>query len=83
MDDQIQIFFFWIAASVAAAAVNTNGIKALLANEFNTFFIKDNPVFSNSPNILPKNPPDCPILYNWVFANFIFAKALQGLKPAY
>ena len=32
-------FFLWIAASVAAAAaVNPNGIKRLLANGLNTFF---------------------------------------------
>ena len=32
-------FFLWIAASVAAAAaVNPNGIKTLLANGFSTFF---------------------------------------------
>ena len=33
--------FFWIAASVGdAAAVNSNGIKRLLVNALNTFFIK-------------------------------------------
>ena len=64
--------FLWIAASDAdAAAVNLNGIKALLANGLDTFFIKSNPVFSNGPKGLPKNPPDCPILCNWVFDNFI------------
>ena len=54
---QIQTFFSWVAASAAAAAaatVNSNGIKTLLAN--------DNPLFSNGPKSLPKNPPDCPIL---------------------
>ena len=50
----------WMAASVAdAAAVNSNGIKALLAKGCNTFFIKGNPVFSSCPKRLPKNPPDC------------------------
>ena len=45
----------WIATSVAdAAAVNYYGIKALLANDLSTFTIKDNPVFSNGPKILPK-----------------------------
>ena len=42
-------FFLWIAAYVAAAAaaVNPNGVKTLLANGFSTFFIKDNLVFCN------------------------------------
>ena len=49
-------FFFWITAFVAdAVAVNPNGIKALLANGFNTFFIKGKPVFTNAPERLPKN----------------------------
>ena len=74
---QIQTFFSWVAASVAAATVNSNGIKTLLAN--------GNPLFSNGPKSLPKNPPDCPILCIWVFDNFILAeeliaKALQSLK---
>ena len=30
------------------AAVNSRGIKTLLANELSTFFINDKPVFSNS-----------------------------------
>ena len=34
---------------------------------------------------LPRNPPDCPILYNWVFDKFIlaeelFAKSLWSFK---
>ena len=38
--------FLWIAASVVdAAAVNPNGIKALLAKGLSTFPIKSNPVF--------------------------------------
>ena len=45
-------------------AVNPNGIKTLLANILSTFLIKDNPFFSNSPENLPKNPPDCSILCN-------------------
>ena len=78
--------FLWIAASVAAAAaVNPNGIKTLLANGLNTFPIKGDPVFSNDSKSLPKNPPDCPILCNSVFDNFIladelFAKALPSLE---
>ena len=69
--------FLWTAASVAdAAAVNPNGIKTLLANGLSTFPIKGNPVFSNGPWILPKYPPDCLNLCNWVFDNFILAEEL-------
>ena len=68
--------FLRIAASVAAtaAAVYPNGIKTLLANCFSTFSIKGNPGFSNGPERLSKNPPDCPTLCNWVFDNFIIAE---------
>ena len=47
-----------------AAAVNPNGFKSLLANGLSKFPIKGNPVFSNGPKNLPKNPPDCRILRN-------------------
>ena len=76
----------WIAAFVAdAAAVNPNGIKTLLANGFSTFLIKGNLDFDNGPKSLPKSPPNCPILCNWVFDDFIlaeqlFAKALRSLE---
>ena len=43
---------------VNAAAVNRNGIEALLANGLSTFPFKGNPVFNNVPKSLPKNPPD-------------------------
>ena len=68
--------FLRIAESVAAAAaaVYPNGIKTLLANGLSTFSIKGNPVFSNGPERLSKNPPDCPALCNWVFDNFIIAE---------
>ena len=57
--------FLCIAASVAdAAAVNLNGTEALSASGLSTFFIKGNPAFSNGRKSLPKNPPDCPILFN-------------------
>ena len=60
--------FLCIPASAAdAAAVNHKWIKTLLANAFITFFIKGNLVFSNGPRSLPRNPPDCIILDNWVF----------------
>ena len=49
--------FLCIPASAAdAAAVNPKGIKTLLANGLITFFINGNPVFSNGPNNLPRNP---------------------------
>ena len=57
--------FLQIAASVAdTAAVNPKGIKKLLANGLSTFHIEDNPVFSNGPKRLAKNPPVCHILCN-------------------
>ena len=55
----ILIFFLCIPASAAAAAVNPKGINTLLANGLITFFFNGHPVFSNGPNSLPKNPPDC------------------------
>ena len=62
--------FLGIAAYVAdTAAANPNGIKLFSANGLSTFPIKGNPVFINGPKILPKNPPDCIILSNWVFDN--------------
>ena len=47
--------------------------------------MKGNPVFSNCPKNLLKNPLDYPIFCNWVFDNFIlaeelFAKALQSFE---
>ena len=42
-----------------AAAVNPNGIKTLLANGLITFFISGDPIFSNGPRSLPRNPLDC------------------------
>ena len=79
----ILIFFVCIPASAAdAAAVNSKGIKTLLANGVITFFINGNPVFSNGPSNLPRNPPNWTILDSWVLDNLIstdelFAKVLQ------
>ena len=57
--------FLQIAASVAdAAAVNPKCIKKLLANGLSTVHFEDNPVFSNGPKRLAKNPPFCHILCN-------------------
>ena len=72
-------------SAAAAAAVNPKGIKTLLANGLTTFFINGNPVFSNGPSDLLRNPPDCIIFDNWVFDNLIsadelFAKDLKRLE---
>ena len=78
--------FLCIPASVAdATAVNPNGIKTLLADGLITFNINGNPVFINRPSNLPRNPPDCTILDNWVIDNLIsaeqwFAKALRRFE---
>ena len=65
--------------SVADAdAVNQNGIKTLLANGLSIFLIKGNPVFSNGPKSLPKNPPNCTFLCNWVFNYFLSAEESFG-----
>ena len=61
-DFQTLTFFLCIPASAAdAAAVSPKGIKTLLANGLITFFINGNPIFSNGPSNLPRNPPDCVI----------------------
>ena len=77
--------FFWITSSVAAVAVNPNGIKTLLVDGLSVFSDKGNPIFSNGPKSVPKNPPDCPILCSWVFYSFIlavepFSKALRSIE---
>ena len=54
-----------------AAVISPKGIKILLTNGLITFFINENPVFSNGPSNLPRNPPDCIIFDNWVFDNLI------------
>ena len=79
--------FFWIAASVSdTAAVNASGIKTLLTNVLSTFFIKGKKtVFSSGPKSLPRNSPDCSVLCNGFFDNFIladefFEKALLNHK---
>ena len=59
-----KIFLCIPAPAVDAAAVNSKGIKTLLANGLITFFIKGSPVFSNGPSNLPRNPPACIILDN-------------------
>ena len=56
-----------------------------MANGLGTLFIKGNPVLNNGPKSISKNPPDCTILCNWVFDNFIlaeepFAKVLRNIE---
>ena len=80
-----QSIFLWINASIVAAAIRPNGVKTLFVNVLSTFPIKGNPFFSHGPKIIPKNPPDCLILCNSVFDNFIladepFAKALRSFE---
>ena len=75
---QDQSIFLWIDASVVDTAINSNGIKRLLANVLSTFPLNDNPLFNNGPKSLPKNPPDCTMLCNWVFDNFILSEELFG-----
>ena len=58
------IFLCIHASAVDAAAVNPKGIETLLANGLITLFISGNPVFSNGPSNLPRNPPDCIIFDN-------------------
>ena len=60
----------------AAAAVNYNGIKTLLANDGSSFFINGKPIFSNESRNLPRNSPDCIILDSWVFDSLILADKL-------
>ena len=59
-----QILKFIPASTADAVAVNPTGIETLLANGLIAFFISGNPVFSNGPKSLSKNPPDCIILDN-------------------
>ena len=67
-----KIFICITASAADAAAVNPRGIQTILANGLITCFINGNPVFSNGPGNLPRNPPDCIILDNLVFDNLIF-----------
>ena len=57
-------------ASIAdAGAGNINGFKTPFANGLS--IIKGNPIFSNGPKSLLKNPPDSLIWCSWGFDNFI------------
>ena len=54
-----KIFLCIPASAPDPAAVNPDAINP---NYLITFFISVNPVFSNGPRILPRNPPDFIIL---------------------
>ena len=53
-----KIFLCVTTSAAEAAAVNPKGTKTLLANGLITFFINGDPVFSNGPSNLLRNPPD-------------------------
>ena len=67
-DFQIQLFFLFIAGSVADAAA----VKPSISNGLITDFNKSNPDFNNGAKNI-KNPPFC-ILVNCAFANLILAE---------
>ena len=48
----------FLCAPASAAAVNAKGIKTFMVNGLMTFFINGNPVFTNGPSNLLRNPPD-------------------------
>ena len=66
-----QAFLCNLVSAADAAAANPRGIKTFLANGLITFVIKGSPVFGNRPSNLPRNPPDCIILDNSAFDNYI------------
>ena len=55
-----KIFLCITVSAADAATVNPKGIKTLYG--LIAFFISGNPVFSNGPRSLARNPPDCIIL---------------------
>ena len=61
-----------------AAAVNPNETKTLFAYGWITLFINGSPVFNDGPTSLPRNPRDCVIIDDWVFANLISGDKLFG-----
>ena len=76
-DPKISLYVPKTAAD--AAAVNPEGIKILLADCLITFFVKGNPVFSNGPRSLSRNPPDCIILDNWIFDSEFVSESLMKI----
>ena len=71
--------FPWIVVSVAdATAVNSNGIKSLLANGLCTFFIKYKSVLS----YVPRSLCNC-VFDRFILADELFAKIYQASKFVY
>ena len=68
-----KVFLCILASAAEAAAVNLNGIKALLTDGLITFFVNGNSFFNNEPKSLQRNPPGCTILDNWVFDHLILS----------
>ena len=79
----LRFFFSILVSATDAAAVNSNGIKALLANDLSTFFVKGKPVFNNGPRSVPKYRPNCTILdsLHWLL-NYLL-KLYETLKLVY
>ena len=82
--------FLCIPASAAdSAAVNPKEIKTLFVYGLITFFINGNPVFSNRPSNLPRNPhvisnrpsnlPRNP-RYSIILDNLVFDNLISGDK---
>ena len=53
-----------IFLSIAGSAADAATVNPILTNGLSTFPIQGNLVFNNGPKSLPKNPTNCPILYN-------------------
>ena len=51
-------------------------MKILLPNDWSTISLKINQFFRNGRRSLPRNPPSCIFLDNWIFDNFILADQL-------
>ena len=51
-------------------------MKILLPNDWSTISLKINQFFRNGGRSLPRNPPSCIFLDNWIFDNFILADQL-------
>ena len=72
----------WIPAT-AAAAVNPNSIKTLLAEGISVIFIKGETGLSNGPQSLLKNPPDYTCLDSYVFISVDELQKLYGALKVY
>ena len=73
----------WIPATAAAAAVNPNSIKTLLAEGISVVFLKGETGLSNGPQSLPKSPPDYTCLDSYVFISVDELQKLYGALKVY